>query len=196
MKKRRLYKSTRSTAELYMRNECEKLNSKYKLDEQILTEAQEYFTKSVQRKLYIGRSLDEIFYVSLYLSYRMLRIPKLPSDITKISHINRNRLQKVFRLFVGEFNLTVPPLDPGQLIISRSGNLDICKETIREAVSLVKKARETRILSGKAPSSIAAVATFVASQRQGKDLKQEQIAETFGVSTTTIRNLSRKLEEL
>ena len=126
----------------------------------------------------------------------MLKIPKLLNDIAEISGVSPTRLGKLYRLLARELNLIVPPLDPKQLIKSRSRRLNISKKTIRRAVSLIQKAQKRRIILGKAPSSIAAVATFVACQKEGEEIKQKQIAETFGVSTVTIRNYSKKLEAL
>lgn len=194
LKKRPPYKRARPTWEFYMANESEKLKKHKKLNEQVLAEAQKYFSQSVHKKLSIGRSLDEMFYASLYLAFRMLRIPKLLKDITEISGIDPVKLGKMYRLFVKEFNLMIPPLDPEQLIRSRAGRLDISRKTIKRAVSVIQEARKRSIIRGKSPSSIAAVATVFACQKEGEERKQKQIAETFGVSAVTIRNLSRKLE--
>ena len=196
LKKRPLYKSRPPTWKFKMRNEYEKIKRNYKLNEQILAETQKYFSESVRKKLSRGRSFYEMFYASLYLAFRMLKIPKLFNDIAEISGVSPKKLGKQYRLLARELNLIVPPLNPEQLIKSRSGRLDISKKTIRRAVSLVQEARKRGITPGKAPSSMAAVATFVACQKEGEEKNQKQIAETFGVSTVTIRNYSKKLEAL
>ena len=197
LKKRSPYKPPpRVRVKFYMRKECEKLKRHHKFNEQILAEARNYFFKSVQKKLSIGRPFDEMFYASLYLAFRMLKIPKLLNDITEISGVSSKKLGKLYRLLARELNLIVPPLDSEQLIKSRSSRLNISKKTIRRAVSLVQEARERRIIFGNAPSSIAAVATFVACQKEGEERKKTQIAQTFGVSVATIRNNYKKIEAL
>ena len=193
LKKRPTYKPT---WEFYSKNECEKLRKRYKLNEQVLAETQKYFSKSVQKKLSIGSPFDERFYASLYLAFRMLGIPKLLSDVTEICGVSSKKLGKLYRLFASELNLIVPPLDPVQLIKSRSGILNISKKTIRRAVFLVQEARKRRVMCGKAPSSIAAVATYVACQKEREEKEQKQIAETFSVSEVTIRYHSKKLDAL
>ena len=190
------YISRGPTWEFYMRDECQKLKTKYKLNERILAEAQKYFSKSVQKKLSIGRSFHEMFYASLYLAFRMLEIPKLLNDITEICGVSSTRLRKLYRLFARELNLTVPPLNPEQLIKSRSGRLDISEKTIRRAISIAQEARKKRITLGKAPSTIAAVAVYVACLKEGEEKLQKEIAQTFGVSTGSIRNYYRNIEEL
>lgn len=196
LKKLPSYKRYRPNWKFYVNNECEKLKRNYKLNERILAKTQKYFCKSVQKKLLIGRSSEEIFYASLYLAFRMSEIPKLPADITALSGVSPTKIGKLYRLFVRELNLTIPPLDPEQLIKFHSDRLDISKETIRRTFSLVQEARKRRIILGNAPSSVAAAATFVACQKEGEKIKQKQIAEIFGVSTVTIRNCSRKLKTL
>ena len=85
---------------------------------------------------------------------------------------------------------------PEQLIRSRSDRLDISKKAIRRAVSLATEAHKRGVFPGKAPSSIAAVATFVACQKEGEDISRDQVAKAFGVSPVTIRNLSKELSVL
>ena len=191
-----LYELFRPSWQIYVRNESEKLKKDYKINEQILAKAQKYFSASAQLKLFAGRPFNERFYGLLYLTLRMLKIPTLVNDIAEISDVSPIRLEKLYRLFARELNLTVPPLDTEQLIKSRTSRLNISKKTIRRAVSLIKEAKKRRIIIGKAPSSIAAVATFVACQKEGEKVKQKQIAKTFGVSTVTIQNYSKNLEAL
>lgn len=183
-------------AQLFMVKESQKLKEKYELDEQILAEVQKYFSKAVEKKISRGRSLYELFYASLYLSFRMLGIPELLKDVARISDVSPTKLRKLYRLLVRKLELAVPPLDPTQLIKSRSKKLDFSPKTIRKALSLVEEARKRNVTIGHAPSSIAAVATFVACREEGEERKQEQIAEVFGVSAATIRNYYRKLEAL
>lgn len=188
-----LYKPTWRS---YMQNECEKLRKRYGLNEQVLAETQKHFSTFVKKKLSKGSSLGVRFYASLYLAFRMLGIPKPLKDIARISGISSTQLGKGYRLFARELNLTVPPLNPKQLIKSRSGKLNISKNTIARALFLVEEARKRRIVVGRSPSSIAAVAMFVACKQEGEEETQKQIAETFGVSEATIRNFYEKLETL
>ena len=190
------YRRDRPSLELYIRNECEKLNRKFKISEQILAKTQKYFSMSAQMKLTVRRSLDELFYSSLYLAFRMLEIPTLPNEIAKISGVSSQKIGKFYRLLVKELNLTVPSLDAEQLINFRSDRLNISKKTIRRTLSIVREVRKRKIFLGEAPSSIAAAATFIACQKEGEKMKQKQTAEIFGVSTVTIRNCSKKLKAL
>jgi len=185
MIRRPVYKPT---PKFYVENECEKLRRRYKLDKQILAEAQKYFCTSVQKRFFIGRSLDEIFYTCLYLAFRLLGFPKLLSEVAKISGINPTKIGKLYRFLVRRLDLTVPPLNPEQLIKSRSDKLQISEKTIRKALSLVQEARDKKIIRGKAPSSIAAVAIFVACQTEGQKRSKKEIAEIFGISEPTLRN--------
>jgi len=101
------YKRSGITWRFYVKNERKKLKRNYQLSEQILGEAQKYFFESVQKRLSVGQSLDERFYASLYLAFRMLGIPKLLKDITEISGVSPKKLGKLYRLFTRELNLTV-----------------------------------------------------------------------------------------
>ena len=180
----------------YMIRECEKLGKEYKVNEGILTETQKYFARCVQKKLMVGRSYDQIFYAALYLAFRMLKIPKLRNDIASISGISSRKIGKLYLHLAKELHLTVPLLNPEQLIKSRSVKLGISKQTIDMAVSVVENARKSGITVGKAPSSIAAAAIFVACEWENKKITRRQIAKLFNVSGVTIRKHCKKLEEL
>lgn len=182
--------------EIRIREEYEKLEKDYKINEQILNETRQYFDKLIQMKLHIGRSTNEIFYASLYLGFRMSQIPILIDDITRISGIDSKKLGKLYRLLVKELKLTVPLVDPKQLIKSRSDKLDISETTIERAISIVQEAERRGITIGKAPSSVAAGAIFVACEEEGEDIGQDLIAKVFDVSPLTIRNQSHKLKAL
>ena len=184
------------TWKFYMRNECEKLRRRHKLNEQVLAETEKYFSESVQKRLGVGHSFDARFYASLYLAFRMLKIPKSLNDVSGISGQSPPQLGKMYRLLARKLNLTVPPLDPQQLVKSRSSKLDISKKTVARAVSLIHEAQKKRIVLGISPSTIAAVAMFVACKEEGEKETQKQIAETFGVSDVTIRNCYEKLSAL
>jgi len=190
------YKRQRPPWESLIRDEVEKLKRNNKSNENALAEAQKYVSQVLRKGSSRGRSFDEVFYASLYLSFRMLKMPKLLRDIAELSGICPTRLGRQYRFLVRELNLKVPPLNPEQLIESRSGRLDISRKTIRRAISLVKEAQRRRVLPSSAPSSIAATATFIACLEEGESVQQIQVAETFRVSTVTIRNLSEKLEGL
>jgi len=180
----------------YLENECEKLKKNYKLSEEILAETRKYLSELFQKELAIRGPRKEKFYTSLYIAFRMSETPKLFGDISRMSGINPKKLRKLYRLIVRELNLIVPYVGPEQLIKSRSRKLNISKKTIERAISLVREARKRRLTFGKAPSSIAAAATFLACQKEGEKKKKEEIAETFGVTTVTIRNYSKKLDVL
>jgi len=189
-------KIRRPSWEVYMRNECEKLRRNYGLNEQILAKTQEYFAKAIKMKLSVGRSHVKLFYASLYLAFRMLKIPKLFSDISRISDVKPTKLRKLYCLLASKFKLTVPPIDPKQLIRFRSDKIDVSKNTIEKAIALVEEAQNRRITEGRAPPSVAAAAIFIVCRKEGKNIRPSQIAKVFDVSTTTIRNYSRELERL
>jgi len=163
----------------------------HKLNEEVLIKAKEYVRESVKKKLSIARPIEERFYAALYLSFRMLKTPKMLDDISRISGVSKTKLGKLYRLLTRGLNLVVPPLDPALIIKSRSDSLKLSRRTIERAVYFVREARKKRITLGKAPASIAAAAVFVACEKEGEKMKQTRIAKAFGVSEPTIRNCFR-----
>ena len=183
-------KERRSTWSFDVRNECQKLKKNYKTSEQVLAETKKYYSLSVQKRLHLGRSFYEIFYASLYLAFRMLKIPKLLDEISNISGVSSKKLGKLYRHLVKELDIIVPPFDAEQLVKCQSSRLGISNETIGRAVAIIREARMRGYLVGKAPSGVAAIATFIACQETGEKKEPKKIAESFGVSVETIRKES------
>jgi len=182
------------TWELYMKNECEMLATRYEFNKRVLSKSQKYFSKAIKKKLSSGRSLEEIFYASLYLAIRMLKIPILLSDVAIMSGIRQTKLGKAYRLIARTFNLTVPPLNPELLIKSYSEKANISKKTLSRAIAHIRNVQKKKILQSVSPPSLAAVTLSIACKETGERITQKHIAEIFGISVVTIRNSKEKIK--
>jgi transcription initiation factor TFIIIB Brf1 subunit/transcription initiation factor TFIIB len=181
-------KERRSTPNFDMDKEYQKLNRNYEIGEQVLTEAKKHYFSFVRKKPRLRRSLYEMFYASVYLAFRTLAIPKLLHEISDISGVSSKRLAKLYRLMVKELDIVVQPVDVEELAKCQSTKLGISEETIDRVVAIIREERIKGNLVGKAPSVVAAVATFIACQERDEKKELKKIAESFGVSAESIKN--------
>lgn len=172
---------------------CKKLNTDYNLNYKVLDEAQNIFFKAIREELFKGLLLEEAFYGSMYLAFRVLRIPRILADLSKMSGLPKKRIAKVYRLLLRNFNWYMPPQHPKQLVKTYAYRLGLSEITIDEAVRILNKVENVLHKDGKSPSSIAAAATFLACQETGVNQMKKNVAEIYGISTLT---LTKHIQEI
>jgi len=178
---------------VFMEEEIGKLREAYHLDDQILERLREYFSGAASRKITKGRTMREVFYASLYLTLRMLEYPVRLLDIQEMSNIKSGKLAKNYHLLVRKLGLNPPPICPEKIVLSHSRTLNIRKQALSLAVSIIESARREGATSGSGPFSIAATATYLACQAEDEKATQKEIGEVFGVTPVSIRNNVKKL---
>jgi transcription initiation factor TFIIIB Brf1 subunit/transcription initiation factor TFIIB len=156
----------------------------------ILKKAQEIFSEVAKRRLLRGRSSKYLFYSSLCLAFRSFGIPKRLDEIQKMGDLNSEKLVLSTRFLMKNLEMKLPLLGPKEWILQYSKNLELSEETVQTALNLADYMKAEKSFKYRSPISIAATALYVASRRVGEKITQERIAETFGVTGVTIRNLA------
>lgn len=161
----------------------------YGVENEILKRAQEIFCEVAKRKLLRGRSSKYMFYSSLFLAFRSSGIPKRLDEIQKIGNLNPGKFASSVRFLMKNLEMKLPRLSPKEWILHYSRNLDLSEKTVQKALDLADNMKAEKFLKHKSPISIAATALYVASLREGEKITQKRIADAFGVTGVTIRNL-------
>lgn len=180
----------------FMDEECEKLKRNYILDDNVLDETKDIFSKAVEKKMVLGRSYKELFYGSLYLALRSLGVSALLIDVSNMSGLSTKRIGKSYRLLLWNLKRVIPLISPKQLVKSRAASLGISHQSIHRAIQILEEAMGTWDQMGKAPSSLAAAATFLACREKGENKTQKEVATLFGVTDVTIRKYLDELESI
>jgi transcription initiation factor TFIIIB Brf1 subunit/transcription initiation factor TFIIB len=161
------------------------------VENEVLKKAQEIFSEVAKRRLLRGRSSKYLFYSSLYLAFRSFGIPKRLDEIQKMGDLNSEKLVSSTRFLMKNLEMKLPLLSPKEWILQYSKNLELSEETVQTALNLADYMKAEKSLKHKSPISIAATTLYVASLRAGEKITQKRIAETFGVTGVTIRNLAK-----
>lgn len=159
------------------------------VNEQIITQATKNLAKMKKQDLIKGRSTEQLFYASLYAAYRQTENPKTIPEITEIANIDPKDLASNYRLLVAETDIQVPRIQP-QDLIQKNNNLP--EKVIKRAIEISQKIGSKKDSIGKAPSSIAAVSTYLACNMEQYEVTQKQIAEMYNTSTVMIRSLAKE----
>jgi len=161
------------------------------LENEILKKAQEIFLEVVKRGLLRGRSARCMFYSSLYLSFRSFGIPKKLQEIQQMGNLNPKQFVSSVRFLMKTLEIKLPPQNPKEWISTYSTKLGVLDKTVGIALSMIDDIKVGHPLKNKSPISIAATALYIASLRTDENVSQKKIADIFGVSGVTIRNLTK-----
>jgi len=159
------------------------------------------YAESVRCRLNVGRNARAMTAASIYAACRYYSQPYSIEDIAESvlggvgSIEGKKRVGKAYRLLLRHFNIRPAPPAPTDYLIRYSAELGLSRETERQALVLIERAR-TSGLTGGEPSSIAAAAIYLASKQCGKKVSQRQITRVSGVTDTTIRTRYRELNSL
>lgn len=183
---------TQRAARFQLSEERKKL-LKSGVEPEVLEKAGQIFLKARKKRLTHGRSERIAFYVSLYLANRSCRVPKKLHQIQEMGGIDQGHFKSTLKLLLHEFEIDLPLLDPKEWVIYYSRRLGVPSGTVCIALELVNRIKTRRNLRYRSPSTISATALYVACLRTNQGVVQRNIAEVFGVSAASIRNLSRLL---
>jgi transcription initiation factor TFIIIB Brf1 subunit/transcription initiation factor TFIIB len=158
---------------------------------EILEKTREIFREAVKRKLLRGRSSKLIFYASLFLAFRSLGIPKRFDEIQRTGNIDLKKFISSVKLLRENIQIKIPFLSSTEWILYYSGKLEVPDKIVRFALDLSENMKAKGPIRYRSPISIAATALYVASLTAGEKIMQEKIANTFGITTVTLRNLTK-----
>jgi transcription initiation factor TFIIB len=158
---------------------------------EILEKTREIFREAVRRKLLRGRSSKLIFYASLFLAFRSFGIPKRFDEIQRIGNIDLKRFISSVKLLRENLELKMPFLSSKEWIFYYSRELEVPDKIVQLALNLSDNMKAEGPIRHRSPISVAATALYVASLTVGEKIMQEKIANAFGITTVTLRNLTK-----
>ena len=112
-------------------------------------------------------------------------------DVSDAGNISFKNLSRHYRVFVKALELQVDSLNPSELVSKIGTSVGLSEKTQRDALGIVEMAKEKGIADGKNPVSLAATALFLAGVTSGESVTQDKLAKASGISTVTIRNVTK-----
>jgi transcription initiation factor TFIIB len=174
--------------------ELDRLTSELHLPNNVKENAALIYRKSLKQDLIRGRSIDAFVAASVYAACRVLGVPRPLKDVSKASKRMHSEVAMTYRLLHKELKLRPPVDGPFKFIPSIGAKLEVSTITEQTAIRILRKANESKELTGKDPRGLAAAALYMACQETGEKRVQRIIAEAAGTTEVTLRNRYRGLK--
>ena len=185
---------TSSERNLYQAmQEIDRIGGLLNLPKSVKNEASMIYRKALEKNLTRGRSIEEIVAASIYTACRRMKVARSLDEISQYTKARKKELAKAYRLIIKTIDLEVPTSDPKDHIIRITDLLNLSGSTVKMAINIIEKAKETGITSGKDPAGVAAAAVYIASVMNDERRTQHDIAAVAGVTEVTIRNRYKEL---
>ena len=171
------------------------IKRKMELSDAIAERAAYFYRKAVAMKLTRGRNINGLVLSALYAACREANVPRTLQDIADAGNVNTKFLSRHYRILAQRLELNFETFEPKNFVSKIVSALDMSQKTGRDAIELLRRAKEKRITAGKNPVALAAASLYLASVANAEQKSQKKISTSAGVSCVTIRNLSTFLRK-
>jgi len=147
----------------------------------------------LQRGMVRGRSMESVIAACLYASCRTYGIPRTLDEMATASDVERKEIGRTYRFIIRKLGLKVKQSSPKDYISRFASVLKLSPKTQNDALSVLKKAEEVELTSGRGPAGISAAALYVAALINDEKKTQREVADIAGITEVTIRNRYKEL---
>ncbi|MHC1601237.1 MAG: transcription initiation factor IIB [Candidatus Nezhaarchaeales archaeon] len=179
-------------------SELDRIASQLGLPRNVRESAAIFYRRMVEAKLIRGRSIESMVAAAIYAACRQNRIPRTLDEIAQASNIKKREIGRSYRLLLRTLVTKITPMASINFIPRLVNKLNLSHEVQKLAITILEKARDMGLTSGRGPMGIAAASIYIASVLQHVKCTQRDIASSANVTEVTIRNryqeLMRKLE--
>jgi transcription initiation factor TFIIB len=178
----------------------------------ILTRACYLFRRSVDANILLGRGIEQFVGAAVYAAARENNVACIPKEIAEPLRLDADdensqvgdseaRVRNAYGVMCRELGLKIRPLRPQDHIPRMAQAIGVTNHVRHRSLTMAVEVHGTMVLNGHQPTSIAAgilyaVANQVAEESaEAEPVTQREVADATGKVTTTIREVSRTLEE-
>lgn len=164
------------------------MKTKLGIPDAVVEEAAYLYRKAVAAKLTRGRTTSSLISACLYAACRENNTPRTLDDISRAGNIERRILSRDLRTMIKKLGMSMNQYDINSFIIKIANNLKLKEKTKRDAINIIKKAKDAGITAGKNPVAQAAASLYLASLLNGEKISQKKFSQEACVSDVTVRN--------
>jgi len=178
----------------FAQNKLKEIKLEHNVDDEVLNKTYEILTHAIKKRILRGRRTLDFIYASLYIAYRLMKVPLTSREFSHIYNLKERKLLSYYHFLLKHLNLTVPRQNAKEIATYYLNRLPVSKETQRLTISTIEKVQKTLKIK-KSPRVVAATITFAVCKKNNEAITQEQIATSFGISTLSIRNTLKLFSE-
>ena len=153
------------------------------------------YRKALNKNMIRGRSIEDVISASVYYACRQCGIPRTLDEIASFYRGRKKEIGRTYRFIARGLVLKIPPVRPEEYISRFCSKLTLSSKVQAKVAEIVRDVSEEELLSGKAPTGIAAAAIYMAAILCNENRTQKEIANVTGVTEVTIRNRYKELAE-
>ena len=171
------------------------VQTKLELSDAVIERAAYLYRKALAKNIIRGRTITGMILSALYVACRESGVPRTLQDISVAGNISFKNLSRHYRVFVKALDVHVGSLNPAELVSKIGTSVDLSEKAKRDALEIIATAKQKGLTDGKNPISLAATALFLSGTLNEENVTQDKIAKASGVSTVTIRNITKILRK-
>ncbi|MHA1309906.1 MAG: transcription initiation factor IIB [Candidatus Helarchaeota archaeon] len=162
----------------------------------IREEALRIYREVVNKKLTMGRSINNLVAGSIYAAIRLNNLPRTVEEISLATQIPEKSITKAYRLIVSTLKIPMPSTSIVQFITRFGNELGLPTPVQIAANKLINKAKENGLqIIGKDPKGLAAAALYITSKESGISKSQSIISKVCEISEVTLRNRAKEIKK-
>ncbi|MEM0005579.1 MAG: transcription initiation factor IIB [Ignisphaera sp.] len=174
-------------------NELDRIANQLGMPRVVREEAAIIYRRAVERELVRGRAIESMVAAALYAACRIHGVPRTLDEISKFTKSGRKEVARCYRLLVRELALKIPIVDAAEHAQRIAFMLGLSGATVKTAIEIIQKARESGVTAGRDPAGVAAAAVYIAALLNDERRTQKEVAMAAGVTEVTVRNRYKEL---
>ncbi|MFX1281659.1 MAG: hypothetical protein ACFFA3_20075 [Promethearchaeota archaeon] len=175
--------------------------SELNLPDYIIEDAFKIYLSAAKKKLTLGRTIDGILSISLYIVLKFYRKPIIIEKLLTTFQISKKKFFYCYKAVINEIlpdlNLNIQNFTPQEYINKFYDELDLSLNCRNNAIKVIEESkRRGLITSGKDPKGIAAASLYISSKKNNEYRPQRQICKIANVSEITLRMRLKEISSL
>lgn len=175
--------------------ELKRISTNLNLPNYVKEDAMRLYIEAFKKKLLRGRSINAMVAACLYLACRRKELPRTLQEITNEASAKAKDVRRSYSILVREMNLNPPSTDPVSLIPRYISELGLDSEIEQLTTKILNSYSSNFSISGKDPKGLCAGAIYLACRIKNKELTQQRIVESVGVTEVTLRSRFKELKK-
>lgn len=176
-------------------NEMSKISNKINLPTNVVETSSMIYRRALQKQLIRGRTIQSIVVASIYMACRQCGVIRTLEDVANAANITKKDAARNYRFLIRELKSTVPKPNPSGYISKIINKLELNGETEQLALTILRRAGELRLTSGRGPGGVAAACVYISSHLTGERRTQSEIAREAQITEVTIRNRYKEITQ-
>ncbi|MDA4117183.1 MAG: hypothetical protein OK455_02445 [Thaumarchaeota archaeon] len=178
-------------------NEIQRIGGSLGAGKGIVERAYEIYRKGIEDGSGRRRSILGMSEAALYLACKERGIPRTAEEIGHMGDgIEGKNIRHYSKVLMKGAGLRASSPDPASQVSRIANHAGLGGVTERRAIQILEKVKNSPVLAGKRPVSVAAAALYLAANQASEHTTQIRIAFAAGVTTITLRKRANEVSRL